>query len=181
MFKKWLICTFLIIYSFTFGYSEQVVVSQFSTGLAKSTTKNTYSLTGISNSENIRAIASMDLSETLNFSKTITGVFTGITSNLKFDYDTAEKSIAIPVTRNTSSSVVTGKFQLSEKTTSSSNEDIINYLIEETIKLPAKVISLTQATVNTGVKFTYNEGSAKAQHLSAYKKQEYMIRITRNR
>jgi len=179
MFKKWLICLFLIIYSFAFGYSEQVVVSQFSTELARSTSKNTYSLTGISNSENIRAVASTDLSETLNFSKSITGVFTGIASNLKFDYDTAEKSIAIPVTRNTSSSVVTGKFQLSEKTTSSSNEDVINYLIEETIKLPAKVISLTQATVDTGVKFTYNEGSAKAQHLSAYKKQEYVIRITR--
>ena len=66
MFKKWLICLFLIIYSFAFGYSEQVVVSQFSTGLAKSTSKNNYSLTGVKKSNSIRAINSTDLADVID-------------------------------------------------------------------------------------------------------------------
>ncbi|MBU9919213.1 MAG: hypothetical protein KTQ14_12065, partial [Fusobacteriaceae bacterium] len=180
MFKKWLICLFLIIYSFAFGYSEQVVVSQFSTGLAKSTSKNNYSLTGVKKSNSIRAINSTDLADVIDLDAgIIKGTFTGNEDDLQFADNTAEKSIAIPVIRNEGATVSTGKFQLTEMSTSTSGEKVINYLIEDTIKLPAKVITLSQGISTTGVKFTYDEGAAKAVHLSAYKKQEFIIRIAK--
>lgn len=181
MFKKWLICLFLIIYSFAFGYSEQVVVSQFDIGLKNSNLSSNYkySLNGVTKSEDIKAVTSTDLSTVIDFNGAIGGSFTGAADDLKFNYSTAEKSVMIPLNRNNSTTVVTGAFQLTE-TTSVSGESALTYLIQDSIILPARSIALSQDTsVSTGVKFTYND-SAKAAHLSAYKMQKFMVRIAKS-
>lgn len=183
MFKKRLMCLFLIIYSFVFGYSEQVVVSQFDIGLKNSSTNSNYkySLTGVTKSEDIKAVNSTDLSDVIDLKKTIGESFTGSdNSDLKFNYSTGEKSIIIPVTRNTStSSAISGSFQLTE-TATVSNETVTNYLIQDSIVLPAKAVVLTQdLTVSTGVKFTQTD-SDKGNNLKYYKMQKYMIRISKS-
>lgn len=174
MFKKWLICLFLIIYSFAFGYSEQVVVSQFDINLRNSAN---YVLGGATTTGNIKAttITNKDLAESVNFNYSENGTFTGSGT---YSYgNSGGTSVIIPVQSSTTASTK-GTFQLIEKD-SSSGETITNYLIDQEFKLPKKDMQITN-TVNPsaskGVKFTYSETSK----ISDYKRQNYMIRISRN-
>lgn len=186
MIKKWLICTFLIIYSFAFGYSEQVVVAQFDSALKDTaiTKKNKenieyfpyiYSLNNLNKKEQIKAIQSTNLSDAIDFSWSTEKNF----NEFWFNPGTVEyKSAIIPVNKNTEVTTKTGTFQLAEKGYLDNGEDVTSYLIKEEIVLPAKTIELSPATASTGIKYTYTD-TAKAQHLSAYKKQEFIIRIAK--
>lgn len=180
MFKKSLVFTFLLIYSFVYGYSEQVVVSQFDIGLKNSSESGhnyKYSLTGVTTSGGgITSVNSNSLDDTIDFIGTIENVFTGILGDLKYNYSTAEKALIIPVSRNTSATTMSGSFELTETTSS-----VKNYYIQENFILPAKVITLSQdASANTGVKFTYDGVADKTENYNKYKMQKYMIRIVKS-
>lgn len=180
MFKKWLICTFLIIYSFAFGvdssstFKEQVVVSQFDINLRNSAN---YLLSGAVATGNIKAttITNKDLAESINFNYSENGSFTGSST---YSYGSGGgTSVMIPVQSSTTTSVK-GIFQLIEEDTSS-GETVTNYLIDQEFKLPKKDMQITgtnSSTGSKGIKFTYSETSK----ISDYKRQDYMIRISRS-
>lgn len=192
MFKKWLICLFLIIYSFAFGYSEQVVVSQFDIALK---TSSDYILSsgvelndkmfGVLPQTNVSGSLTSDgvtLDNTIGFSYTKKNEFSGNILNSKYNYTSTgtEKSVVIPVKRNTGTTTVSGAFQLIE-TSNASGEDVTNYIIDQSFTLPIKYIDLESTTTSSkGIKFKYTEpNSVKVAHRNAFKAQNYMIRISR--
>lgn len=177
MFKKAFICIFLVITSLAFAYSDQVVVSQFDIGLKMSNSNNNYSLTGVTKSGDIKAVQSVNLSSVIDFNGSIGGSFAGSPVDLKFNYATAEKSIIIPVVKNSGGTITKGSFQLSE-TSTMSGETMTTYLIQDNISLPAPISDFQKITADTGAKFTYTD-SAKIAHISAYKKQEFIVRIAK--
>ncbi len=192
MFKKWLICLFLIIYSFAFGYSEQVVVSQLDIALK---TSSDYILSsgvelndkmfGVLPQTNVSGSLTSDgvtLDNTIGFSYTKKNEFSGNILNSKYNYTSTgtEKSVVIPVKRNTGTTTVSGAFQLIE-TSNASGEDVTNYIIDQSFTLPIKYIDLESTTTSSkGIKFKYTEpNSVKVAHRNAFKAQNYMIRISR--
>lgn len=191
MFKKRLMCLFLIIYSFAFGYSEQVVVSQFDIALK---TSDQYILSGVDLNEKMFGVLPQTnvsgsltsegatLDNTIGFSYTKKNEFSGNLLNSKYNYTSTgtEKSVIIPVKRNTGTTTVSGEFQLIE-TSNASGENVTNYLIDQSFTLPIKYINLeSTSTSSKGVKFKYTESnSVKVAHRNAFKTQNYMIRISR--
>lgn len=204
MFKKTIICTFLIITSLVFGYSEQVVVSKFDIGLKNSVditpdspkdesgnqyNPYKYSLTGVTTKGNIQSIEKLNKTlgnsvedEDITLSDVTAFNFISkekFDTGLEYKEATGQKAIIIPVDRNTDSIVKEGSFNLTD-ITGSGEDKVINYLIQEKFTLPAKCITLTSQNVLGGNKFTFSESSdIKRAHLEAYKSQNYMIRIVK--
>ncbi len=186
MFKKWLICLFLIIYSFAFGYSEQVVVSQFDNYLKPSDKykleekqlDKTYKNYPIQSGKSIKSITingDSGLYNSIDFNYVDSTTFTYGSGN--YSYAGNKKAIMIPFDKASNKDL---RFSLTE-TYTTINESIITYLVEENFSLPIALGNLTKSNTQTGgVKLTYEETEAtRKKHLKNYKKQEMMIRISK--
>ena len=186
MFRKVIICTFLIVTSLVYGYSEQVVVSQFTSTLK---TSGSYSITGLPTVSN--SISGNDsggsLSNTIDFSNTLKNKFSGNLSSMNYTVANAnnpEDSIVVPLTGDVNRTEVLngGVFQLIEKSTNSEGDLITSYLINEKYTLPAlSVQSLTPNSLNGGgIEFKYSESTkTKNDNMKYFKLQQFMIRIAR--
>ena len=193
MFRKIIICMFLLMTSLVFGYNEQVVVSQLDIPLKESAG---YKLSGVSNTGDIQVVSMKNdaLDDIPNLDYGNIDSFTSKGSGA-FSYgDKQGKTLIIPVSRNEDKDIKYGNFELSETTTRvDNNEPVTNFLIREKINLPVRMGALTEISSteqNTGKKFKYNEfnesdslkfAKLRENHIKNYKIQQYMIRIVKNR
>jgi hypothetical protein len=99
----------------------------------------------------------------------------------KYTYSSSgQEYLMIPVEKNTASSVKYGEFILSVKETLDDGDFIRKILIDEEFSLPAVNIDLSEESVEVGNKFVYTEnGDLVSDHFTEYKKQEYLLRISR--
>lgn len=168
---------------------EQVVVTRIETGLKVS---ENYELDNVVKDDAF-AIKSWELADDSIGGDTLDGIveFSGKNSidfgeaGDKYTYKGSEnnKYVTIPVARNRDrENIKEGSFVLSVDEKNDSTKEIVkNIYIDQSFSLPASSMNLKEdLSYTSGNRFTYTESnSAVQQHLEAFKKQEYMIRIVK--
>lgn len=173
---------FLILFPlfYVLGAERQVVISKIDIGLQNS---NNYHFGTLSPTSTIKGINGSALDTILEFQTTSEKNFTynSTTQKYSYPYDSKEPYIIFPVTYNSSSSIKTDNIRLVQEELTETNDILTKIIIDETINLPAALISLSNSSSSSsGNLFTYTENSSLVQqHFERFKKQEYMIRISK--
>ncbi len=176
------IFVFLLLFPlfYVLGAERQVIISKVDIGLQNS---NNYQFGTLSPTSIIKGINGSALDTILEFQTTSEKNFIYDSTTLKYNYpyDSKESYIILPVNYNSSSSIKTDNIKLIQEEFTETNDIVTKIVIDETINLPAALINLTNSSSSSsGNLFTYTENPLLVQqHFERFKKQEYMIRISK--
>ncbi len=191
MMKKILVGFTLLFCNLLFAIEEQVVVTYVESGLKNSTN---YYLMGVNKSDrvNIKGVKEsslkkdqleVDMDTIADFGWNTSVDFINFNGAFTYGGDADKKYVLIPVKKNISTNrLVKGNFSMIEIVKNMrTGEDIKNIHIDKTFYLPVKGIDIIEDTnYSEGNRFIYNENyQVVKKHLEIYKKQEYLVRITR--
>lgn len=189
--KKIFVVILMLLCSSLFAMEEQVVITYVESGLKNS---NEYQLTGVTNATTMKGVKVSNstigggiqddsLDSIADFGWNVSSDFGGTNGTFTYSGGADKKYVIMPVVKNVSQSTLQeGNFSMSEITTNTeTGEEIRNIHIDKTFYLPIKGIDIVEdSSYLEGNRFVYQEdNSVVVKHLEAFKKQEYIVRITK--
>lgn len=192
MLKKMLFLILIIYIPSTIYSYEGVLVKKLDYNLPNS---SNYKLEGALSRNLPKAVVANDkviggaVSETISFEDIINFNFGNPTDFVEentgnFSYNGPGKKdfLIIPITKisNNNNNIVRGNFSLEERVENQNNDIISVKYFDKDFYLPDSNLKLREVPFNNGNKFSYGfDKNIEKEHLSLFKKQKYLLRITK--